>query len=148
MSVFIALIFSVTAAFSIYSYNHNAYVRVSDSGAVMIYDKDSAVIIDADDKSDCYFMDDVLSARSFDSVAVYNSASCKKEIRKLLPDAEFKSLSDCDENVCNHISIKCDNDVILVAVFDKIFKIDEDYVRIGEYKAYRNIYDRFMKPVM
>lgn len=143
MSVFIALILSVTAAFSIYSYNYNAYVRVSDSGAVMIYDKDSAVIIDADDKSDCYFMDDVLSARNLDSVVAYNSVSCKKEIRKLLPDAEFKSLSDCDENVCNHISIKCDNDVILVSVFDKVFKIDENYVRIGEYKAYRNIYDRF-----
>lgn len=144
MTAFMSVIFSVVTVFNIYSYTNNAYVRLSENGAVIIYDKDMAVIIDADDKSDCYFINDTLSARNFESAVVLNSDACKKKILKLLPEAQFDDLNDdYNKNACNHIGIEYDDNVIFVSVFDKVFKIDKDYVKIGEYTAYRNIYEKF-----
>lgn len=143
ISVFIAAIFAVTAVFSIYSYNNSAYVCVSSSGAVIIYDKDSALILDADSKGDDYFIEDNLSARNFDNVIALDCDYTKKDILRLMPDAVFDIPYDEEYTLCHHISIQYTNDAIFVSVYDKVFKIDEACVTINGYKAYRNIYERF-----
>lgn len=143
VSAFTALIFAVTAVFSIYNYNSNAYVCVSSSGAVIIYDKDSAMILAADDNGDNYFINDKLSTKNFDNVIALNSDYCKDNIIDLMPNAEFEFLNDEEYILCNHISIQYNKDVIFVSVYDKVFKIDDDCVTINEYNAYRNIYEKF-----
>lgn len=143
ISAFTAVIFAISAVFSIYNYNNNAYLCVSSSGAVMIYDKDAAVILDADSKGDVYFIEDKLSTRNFDNVVVLNSDYSKNDILSFVSNAEFDIPYDEEYILCSHISIQYSNDVIFISVYDKVFKIDDDCVTINGYKAYRNIYERF-----
>lgn len=143
ISAFTVIIFSVAAVFSAYNYNNNAYVCVSSSGAVIVYDKDSAVILGADDKGDNYFIDDTLSVRNFESVLVLDSDFCREDIMEVFPNADFDAFTDSEYMLCDHITVKYNTDVIFVSVYDKVFKIDDDCVTIGEYNAYRNIYEKF-----
>lgn len=143
-SVFTAFVFAVTTLFGIYNYTNNAYVCVSSSGAVIIYDKNCAILLDADDKNDSYFIDDKLSAKRFDTVIARNSDACRDEILEISPDTEFDVIADFEYKVSNHILLNCNGDgVLFVSVYDKVFKIDEDCVTINGYKSYRNVYERF-----
>lgn len=143
ISAFVALLFAVTTVFSVYDYSKNAYVTVSDNGAVIIYDKDCAVLIDVDEKGDFYTVENTVGTRSFSKIVAINSLRCKNDIIKLFPDAEFVSSKNDAPEMCEHISVQYNNKILTVTLFDKVFKIYDDYVTIGEYKAYRNIYDRF-----
>lgn len=143
ISSLLAVIFAVTTAFSVYDYSRNVYVTVSDNGAVIIYDKESIVLIDVDDSGDCYTLEDIVGAKKYNNAAAINSLSCKGSITDILPDTEFISYEDEMKNPCGHISISYYNSIITVTVHDKVFKINDDYVTINGYKTYRNIYDRF-----
>ncbi|MDE6471375.1 MAG: ComEC/Rec2 family competence protein [Eubacterium sp.] len=143
ISAFTVIIFSVAAVFSAYNYKNNAYVCVSSSGAAIVYDKDSAVILGADSKGDNYFIDDTLSVRNFDNVLVLDSDFCREDIMEAFPNADFDAFTDSEYMLCDHITVKYNTDVIFVSVYDKVFKIDDDCVTIGEYNAYRNIYEKF-----
>ncbi|MCH5321237.1 MAG: ComEC/Rec2 family competence protein [Eubacterium sp.] len=143
ISVFIAVILTVSTAFSIYNYYHNAYVTVCDNGAVFIYDKDSIIVIDADDNSDCYTLKELVGTDNFETALVINSENKMDKITEILPNAEAMPNSENIVSVCEHIEIKNNDGVILASVSDKVFKIDKDYVTINGYTAYRNIYDKF-----
>lgn len=143
ITLFMCVIFAVTSIFSIYNYSSYAYVFVSSSGAVVIYDKESVLIIDADGRGDDYFIEDKLSARHFKNVAAINSDFCKKEILKLAASVDFDFKADEEKSLGDHITFKYSKDTIFVSVYDKVFKIDDDYVKINNYKLYRNIYESF-----
>ena len=143
VSTYIAVILAVSTVFSIYSYHHNAYVTVCDNGAVFIYDKDSITVIDADEKGDLYTLNELVGTDNFDAALVINSENKMDKITEILPNAQLVADKDNEISECEHIRIENSDGVILASVLDKVFKIDDDYVTINGYKAYRNIYDKF-----
>lgn len=143
ISFFIVVTLSVSTVLSVYSYNRNAYLTVSSNGAVIIYDKDSIVVIDADDKGDCYTLEDIADHDIFDNALVLNSDNNESKITEILPNAQFISDEEIIMSVCSHIKIECDGGIITASLSDKVFKIDDNYVTINGYRLYRNIYDRF-----
>ena len=143
ISFFIAVMLSVSTVLSIYDYNRNAYVTVSDNGAVFIYDKESIVVIDANDNGDCYALEEIADSKSFNTALIFNSYNKESRITDILPYAEFISDNKISMSAGGNITIKYNSGIITAAVSDKVFKIDDDYVKINGYKYFRNIYDKF-----
>lgn len=143
ISLFTAIAFMVCAAFSFYDYTRNAYLTVLSSGGIMVYDRDAALLIDFDDNSDCYALENTVGSSGFEKVTAVNSSGCRKAITGVFPDAEFISYDDATADLCAHIGMDYVGGVLSVSIHNNVFKIDGDYVTINEYKTYRNIYDRF-----
>lgn len=143
ISLFTAIVFIVCAAFSFYDYSKNAYLTVLSSGGIVIYDRDAALLIDFDDNSDCYALENMVGSSNFEKVTAVNSSSCRKAITGVFPDAEFISYDDAPADLCAHIGMDYVGDILSVSIYNNVFKIDGDYVTINGYKTYRNIYDRF-----
>lgn len=143
ISLFTTIVFIVCAAFSFYDYSRNAYLTVLSSGGIIIYDRDAALLIDFDDNSDCYALENMAGSSNFEKVTAVNSSSCRKAITGVFPDAEFISYDDAPADLCAHIGMDYVGGILSVSIYNNVFKIDGDYVTINGYKTYRNIYDRF-----
>lgn len=143
ISLFTTIVFIVCAAFSFYDYSRNAYLTVLSSGGIVIYDRDAALLIDFDDNSDCYALENMAGSSNFEKVTAVNSSSCRKAITGVFPDAEFISYDDAPADLCVHIGMDYVGGILSGSIYNNVFKIDGDYVTINGYKTYRNIYDRF-----
>lgn len=143
ISLFTTIVFIVCAAFSFYDYSRNAYLTVLSSGGIIIYDRDAALLIDFDDNSNCYALENMAGSSNFEKVTAVNSSSCRKAITGVFPDAEFISYDDAPADLCAHIGMDYVGGILSVSIYNNVFKIDGDYVTINGYKTYRNIYDRF-----
>lgn len=143
VSVLLAAIFAVTTVFSVYNYSRNIYLTVSDSGAVIIYDRDCVVLIDADSDIDCYTLENIVGTKRYGISAAVDCTDCKSGIEKILPDTVFVSRGEDMPELCEHIGLEYSDGILTAVLYDKVFKIYDGYVTINGYRAYRDIYDRF-----
>ena len=143
VAALISVMVVIVTAFSVFDYRSNAYLTVSADGAVIVHDRDTMLAIDIDENGDCYLLEDIVGTKKYDTSVAINSLKCQNGITDALPNTEFASYDGEMPYLCEHISVSYENDILCVSVYNKVFKIYEDYVTIDSCKVYRDVYDRF-----
>jgi competence protein ComEC len=144
VSAFMVVMFTIAGLLSYYTYATTAYLTVTSNGAVIIYDKDAIILIDVDNRNECYDVKEIASSRNFKTALAVNSSEFEESISNTLPNVSYVSFGSSESIICEHIGVSYSNDVYTVILYDKVFKISDDYVTMSNgYKAYRDVYDRF-----
>lgn len=131
LSVFICIVTVISSLVFSYQQNNTVNVYISRNGAVMVYDKESAVIIGLDNRYDKYYAENLADERK----TVYVDS----ELYKSIDSAE---LAD-KYKVSDKISISYNGEIIYVNSFDKTFKIYQSCVIIGSNKFSRTLAEDF-----
>lgn len=127
---FICIAFAVSGVLNVYQTDNNAYVYISASSMVAFYDKDCCVVFGLNDRDDYYSYSQLKRDNNY-------FIDCSYE------GCEEKSIVSSDSKLCNEISVKFQNDSIILTVYNKSFKINDDCVIIGNNLFYRDVQGRF-----
>lgn len=127
LTAFICIVTVISSLMFCYQQNNTVNVYISRYGAVMVYDKASAVIIGADNRYDEYYAQKLSEERDavFIDSALYKSTALK--------DGDGKC------TISDKISVFRQGEIIYVHSFDKVFKIYPSCVIIGNNKFSRTL---------
>ena len=131
LSVFICIVTVISSLVFSYQQSNTVNVYISRYGAVMIYDKESAVIIGLDNRYDKYYEENLTDERR----AVYIDCDLHKSIASEELADEYK--------ISDKISVSYEGETIIVYSLDKTFKIYESCVIIGSNKFSRTLAEDF-----
>ena len=131
LSAFICIVTIISSLAFCYEQNNNVNVYISRYGAVMVYDKNSAVIIGLDNRYDKYYAEGISDNRE----TVYIDSALYKSTDLTNGSNEYK--------VSDKITVFCDGEIIMVNSFDKSFKIYPSCVIIGDSKFSRTLSENF-----
>lgn len=143
--IFFAVAFALSgAAYSIDS-RERITVEVSENNAVAVYGKDCLLVIGADDNAGYYTVRNITAVDSFDKTVYLD---CDYDFMKLdmLSHGEFIYTDTGEEmslKLCDDISVSCNDSLISITVYDKNVYVYEDFVTVGDYKAFRGADTRF-----
>lgn len=128
--VFICAVFAVTGILNMYQVNNNAYVYISQNSVVAFYDRDCCIAIGVNSKDD-----------------YYDFSQFKRESNYYI-DCSYAECEDgfaveSDGRVSDAFYVDLQGDSIILTVYNKTFKINDDCVIIDNNLFYRNLQDRF-----
>ena len=128
--VFICAVFAVTGILNMYQVNNNAYVYISQNSVVAFYDRDCCIAIGVNSKDD-----------------YYDFSQFKRESNYYI-DCSYAECEDgfaveSDGRVSDAFYVDFQGDSIILTVYNKTFKINDDCVIIDNNLFYRNVQDRF-----
>lgn len=128
--VFICAVFAVTGILNMYQVNNNAYVYISQNSVVAFYDRDCCIAIGVNSKDD-----------------YYDFSQFKRESNYYI-DCSYAECEDgfaveSDGRVSDAFYVDFQGDSIILTVYNKTFKINDDCVIIDNNLFYRNLQDRF-----
>lgn len=127
-AVFIAVVMIIASAGSWYQQSVSAFVHISESGMVVIYDRDNAVIVGMDSRYDKNKADSIVSNKK----TVY--ISCESYVDDIDINARYYQV------LSESMSVSVENGIIIVRLLDKTFKIDDSCVIINENVFKRDLY--------
>ncbi len=138
LSMFITVVFAVSMCVNYYNINTQTYLYIAENGGVIVYNRDCLAAFDVENNSDKYVIRQALIKEKASMVFVdcnisdeYNDAD------------EIKENKDFSLDISEDVHIARKNNITIVNVYDKIFKIDDNCVTIGDEKFYRDVYGRF-----
>ncbi len=131
LTAFICIVMVISSLIFCYQQKNTVNVYISRYGTVMIYDKESAVIIGLDNRYDKYYEENLVDERQ----AVYIDCDLHKSIASEEIAYEYK--------ISDKISVSYEDDTIIVYSLDKTFKIYESCVIIGSNKFSRTLAEDF-----
>ncbi len=126
--IFISVVLVICSALNTYQQCTNAYTYIDKNGMVIIYDRDSAVAVGIGSVYDKRKADKLTDGRN----TLY--IDCKVYAKDIEMNENYSNR--LDENIIVSVS----ENIINVTVFDKHFKIDDEYVIINSESFYRYTY--------
>lgn len=125
---FTIAVFVTCGALNMLEQRNNAFVLINKNGMVAAFDESSAVVIDMDSKGDYYDLCDAV--KSLDAVT--------------LVDCDYTGSDIKQTNTVNkNIYVTGDDDTLILNIYNKCFKISDDYVKIDGRIFYRDLNGRF-----
>lgn len=142
LNLFITAVFAVTICVNYYNISTQTYFCIAQNGGVIVYNSDFLAAFDVENNSDKYMISQALIKEKDTVVFIdctisdaYNTTS------------EIKDNKDFSLQISKDVTIIRKNDITVVFVYDKIFKIDENCVTIDDEKFYRDVNGRFGESV-
>lgn len=127
LTAFICIVTIISSLVFCYQQNHTVNVYISINGAVMVYDKDSAVIIGLDSRYDKYYAENLADERD----TVYIDSALHKSMDLTENGDEYK--------VSDKIAVSRAGEIIYIHSLDKTFKIAQSCVIIGNNRFSRTL---------
>lgn len=127
LTAFICIVTIIASLVFCYQQNQTVNVYISINGAVMVYDKESAVIIGLDSRYDRYYAENLADERD----AVYIDSALHKSM-DLTENGNTYKVSD-------KIAVSRAGEIIYIHSLDKAFKIDPSCVIIGNNRFSRTL---------
>lgn len=127
LTAFICIVTIISSLVFCYQQNHTVNVYISINGAVMVYDKDSAVIIGLDSRYDKYYAENLADERD----TVYIDCALHKSMDLTENGDEYK--------VSDKIAVSRAGEIIYIHSLDKTFKIAQSCVIIGNNRFSRTL---------
>lgn len=128
--VFVCTVFAVTGILNMYQVNNNAYVYISQNSMVAFYDKDCCVAVGINDRDDYYDFSRFQRDNNYFVDCSYDG--CERE-----------NVITSDTFVSDTFSVCFQDDSIILTVYNKTFKIDDNCVIIDNNLFYRDVQGRF-----
>lgn len=141
---FMLVVFLLSSVLSIHSFNTSSYLNVTSGGCVIAWDKDSAVIVGADDGNDYYELRNVIGNKPLRNVVYINCNYSEKRLKELT-DCGSRIFKDeyLDIDLCDNISVKYNGVEMLIRIYDNKIAVSNDCVKVNDYLAYRDVYGKF-----
>lgn len=141
---FMLAVFSLASVLSIYTYNNTSFLSVTSGGCVVAYNKDCAVVVDADDRFDYYEVRNILYNKPVQNI-VYISCEYSDDLIEELNDCDSFIFNEehLDIDLCSAIGVKYFGSDVFISVFDNQIIVCDDYVKVNDYIAYRDVYGKF-----
>ncbi len=127
LSAFICIVTVISSLVFCYQQNTAVNVYISRYGAVMVYDKNAAVIIGLDNRYDKYYAEGIADNRD----TVYIDSALYESVDLADSGDKYK--------VSDKIAVSYKGEIITVNSFDKVFKIYPACVIIGDNKFSRTL---------
>ncbi len=127
LSAFICIVTVISSLVFCYQQNTAVNVYISRYGAVMVYDKNAAVIIGLDNRYDKYYAEGIADNRD----TVYIDSALYESVDLADSGDKYK--------VSDKIAVSYEGEIITVNSFDKVFKIYPACVIIGDNKFSRTL---------
>lgn len=127
LTAFICIVTIISSLVFCYQQNHTVNVYISINGAVMVYDKDSAVIIGLDSRYDKYYAENLADERD----TVYIDSALHKSMDLTENGDEYK--------ISDKIAVSRAGEIIYIHSLDKTFKIAQSCVIIGSNRFSRTL---------
>ncbi len=126
----ICILFISVSLLNSFDISHNAYVLINSNGMVAAFDDENAVIIGMNSKSDYYDVCEIYSK----NICFTHCEYCK---------AGIENASAAAMNISDDFTLYEENDEIILTLYNKTFKIDDDCVTINNEVYYRDINGKF-----
>ncbi len=127
LTAFICIVTIISSLVFCYQQNHTVNVYISINGAVMVYDKDSAVIIGLDSRYDKYYAENLADERD----TVYIDSALHKSMDLTENGNKYK--------ISDKIAVSRAGEIIYIHSLDKTFKIAQSCVIIGNNRFSRTL---------
>lgn len=127
LTAFICIVTIISSLVFCYQQNHTVNVYISINGAVMVYDKDSAVIIGLDSRYDKYYAENLADERD----TVYIDCALHKSMDLTENGNKYK--------ISDKITVSRAGEIIYIHSLDKTFKIAQSCVIIGNNRFSRTL---------
>lgn len=127
LTAFICIVTIIASLVFCYQQNHTVSVYISINGAVMVYDKDSAVIIGLDSRYDKYYAENLADERD----TVYIDSALHKSMDLTENGNKYK--------ISDKIAVSRAGEIIYIHSLDKTFKIAQSCVIIGNNRFSRTL---------
>lgn len=136
---FTLLAFLLASFASVYDVNTSVKMYVTPDKSIIVSNRDCAVIIDADDKSDYYYVKSRLNVNSPHYILFVDCDYDSKLLSELADgNADFVSNKDFSVDLCNAVSVKYDGGVICVTAYDDEITIHNGYFLANGFKFGRD----------
>lgn len=141
---FMLAVFFLASVLSIYAYNNTSFLRVTSGGCVIAYNKDCAVVIDADDSHDFYDVRDALYNKPMQNIAYINCDYSNKSLDELNDCESYIFYEEhLDIDLCSSIGVKYYGRDVQISMYDNKITVSDDFVKVNDYLAYRDVYGEF-----
>lgn len=136
--IFMCVVIAVSVSINAYNIKNQVYITVCDHGGIIVSDSTSVIAIDVEKSADKYALERAL-VRKKDNIVLINSSVYYDTENAVILDED----NDYSVAVSKNISLDKQGENIILSVFDKNFKIEEDCVTINDTDIQRDISGRF-----
>ncbi|MCC8073907.1 MAG: competence protein ComEC family protein [Clostridiales bacterium] len=142
---FTLAVFLLVGILNYYNIKNSSYVTITDSGCIIIYDKDNLLVIDADSSDDYYSVKSIASNNNL-LVNFYVESDYNKTLLSEFSseDCLFTDNDNLDIDLCSSINVKYDGNEYIITVYDKYLTADKQFVTVGNTQIYRSANDLFL----
>lgn len=144
LCIFMAVAFALSGAFTYIDNENKIVAEVTENNAVAVYNSKYLAVIDADDKEDFYYVKEAMAVRNFEKAVFIDCDYDNMRIEKISNcQAYFYDGDEIDVDLCDGIGVKCQGSKIQIDVYSTTVYVNDDYVTVNGYKAFRNVSERF-----
>lgn len=128
----------ISSAISFYESSTAAFLDVSSTNVVVIYNESAAVVVGANSKSDYYEVKQCLSRSKSSTVLFIDCDYDNEKLSSLAEnDKEFLNNYDFDIDLCEQVNVKYQSGVILANVNNAQIEINKNYVTVNQSVSYQ-----------
>ena len=128
----------VSSVISFYENSSNAYLDVSSTNVVVIYNDSATVVVGADSESDYYEVKQCLSRFKSSNVLFIDCDYDNEKLSSLaVDDKEFLNNYDFNIDLCEQVNVKYQSGVVLANVNNTQIEINKNYVVVNQNICYQ-----------
>ena len=128
----------VSSGISFYENSSNAYLDVSSTNVVVIYNDSATVVVGADSESDYYEVKQCLSRFKSSNVLFIDCDYDNEKLSSLaVDDKEFLNNYDFNIDLCEQVNVKYQSGVVLANVNNTQIEINKNYVVVNQNICYQ-----------